>query len=378
MKRDKLKYWLALTRLKGVKKATVKMALERFGSASDIFSAYKENSIGFSIEFGEDFAGAIMDFSDFSGVLKEIDKLEEAGIRTLTITGDNYPARLLNNYDPPLILHAKGDLRLLESDAAAVAIVGTRKPSHYGLRMSESIARDLATLGVIIISGMARGCDSAAHRGTLSAGGKTIAVLGTGLDIIYPPENTKLYSEIAEKGLIVSEFPLGTPPRPQNFPIRNRIISGLSLGVLVVEAPLRSGAMMTARLALEGGRDVFAVPGEALKNKNSGTNKLIKDGAFLVAEASDVLDGLGLSGLAREAAIKSAQAAEEKNKGGGQAVLSGDGGKIAQALLDGPAHIDDIIEMTGLPAKTASSLLMELELRGLILQLPGKSFLLKE
>ncbi|MFQ5328924.1 MAG: DNA-processing protein DprA [Thermodesulfobacteriota bacterium] len=200
----------------------------------------------------------------------------------------------------PPFFYTKGDLSLLSSQS--VAVVGTRYPTHYGRRMSETLGRDLALAGVTVVSGMARGCDTAAHRGALSAKGKAVAVLGTGVNIVYPRENRRLYEEIGAKGLVVSEFSMNTPPHHANFPQRNRIISGLSLGVVVVEAPLRSGALITASCALDCGREVFALPGEVTSMKSRGTNRLIRDGATVVESFRDIVETLSLGDVVNGAA----------------------------------------------------------------------------
>ncbi len=236
-------------------------------------------------------------FDDWDWVEAELERAREAGAAIISIADDAYPPGLREIPDPPLVLYAKGDISIASQDNA-LAIVGTRRPTHYGLRMSERLAADMASLGTVIVSGMARGCDMAAHKGALMAGGATAAVLGTGVDRCYPVEAERLYEDICARGLVLSELPMGTEPFSYNFPRRNRIISGLSRGVLIVEAPRRSGAMMTTRLALEQNRDVFAVPGPATSYKSQGPNSLIKQGAFLVEEAGDILASWGLDGAA--------------------------------------------------------------------------------
>lgn len=300
-------------------------------------------------------------FDAWDWVDDEIALIEKAGARVVAFTDAGYPPLLREINDPPVMLYVKGELPDFESPA--VAVVGTRHPSHYGLKMSEVIARDLAYSGVTVVSGMARGCDTAAHKGALFAKGRTIAVLGTGVDVPYPGENAKLYAQILEAGAVVSEFPMSTPPAPYNFPKRNRIISGLSLGVVVVEAPLRSGALQTARLALDYNRDVFAVPGPVTSPKSMGTNRLIKEGAMLVETAADVLGALNITGESRAAA------------GTEPLALSGDERVVWDSIKDDPVHIDAIISATGLSAPVASALLLDMELRGLVVQTPGMCFL---
>lgn len=351
---ESLKYWLALGRLKGIERA-LSGVLNKFGSPEAVF---KENKKALEA-FSADFARSVAAFEDWKPVDKELALIEKQGVSVITFDSPQYPALLKEIFDPPCILYAKGRISF---EGPTVAIVGTRHPTHYGLRMAETIARDLGGMGATIVSGMARGCDMAAHKGALSSGGFTIAVLGTGVDTPYPRENTKLYEEIAAKGLVVSEFPLGTPPQPYNFPRRNRIISGLSEGVLVVEAPLRSGSLMTANLALEQNREVFAIPGPVTSPKSMGANKLLKEGARLVEGAEDITTALGLKFVPG----KSAQAAPELGK---------EERLVWDCLNDGPVHIDWIAEKAGIQAGKASALLLEMELKGLVEQKPGKRFL---
>ena len=247
-----------------------------------------------------------------------------------------------------------------------MAVVCTRRPSHYGLSMAGPLGRDLGLMGVTVASGMARGCDTAAHAGALSSAGLTAAVLGTGIDTAYPRENKRLYVEIAEKGLLITEFPFSTPPLPRNFPQRNRIIAGISKGVVVVEAPLRSGALMTARLALGYNRDVLSVPGQAGSGKNAGTNRLIKEGAALVESAADCMEALGIEPVLR------AQASDTDSGPSGPV---GPEERLVFEALSSPMHIDALAKKAGLSISRACSLLLEMELKGLIVQRPGKLFL---
>ena len=345
MDRDKLRYWLSLSR------KSVKKEIPESGSNATARSTP-------------------------AWIDEEIDRAEEEGVMLLTRDGAGYPPSLLNTPDPPPLLDAKGGYAgesAPDWSAPAVAVVGTRKPTHFGLAMAERLGAELAGAGITIVSGMARGCDSAAHKGALKVGGATVAVLGTGIDVVYPPENSALYYEIAEKGLLISELPFGAPPRQHHFPLRNRIISGLVLGVIVVEAPLKSGAMMTARLALEDGREVMAVPGKAGLTKNAGTNKLIKDGAALVETAEDIVEVLGLERLGIE---RTPLYEEERKKEVGRPLASGEA--VIMDLFDHfnnePMQIDDIAEKAGVPIQEVSALLLTLELKGLVEQRPGKLF----
>ncbi len=310
---------------------------------------------------------ALKNFNEWQWVDSELTRIERAGIRLITMLDPEYPLSLRSIPDPPLLLYSKGNISTLTA-GEAVAIVGTRQPTHYGLQVSESLGRDLASMGLLIVSGMARGCDMAAHKGALGAEGSTVAVLGTGLDRCYPPEARELYKEIGEKGLLLSEFPLGTGPMPYNFPQRNRIISGLSRGVIVVEAPLRSGAMMTARLALRHNRDLFAVPGPLGAEKSKGPNSLIQGGALLVETASDILKRWGLEPVP----LKNSKRAVGPDIG--TVPAHGNEALVFKSLEAGPLSIDALAAVLGLKVQDLGGLLLEMELKGLITQGPGKIF----
>ncbi len=348
-----------MSRVKGLERFSLSGVFERFGSPAEVFAESRTSLELFSAEF----ANSVKAFDSWDWVDREMRLVEEREADVIGFTDPRYPSLLRQICDPPCMLYAKGSA--YDPARPAVAIVGTRRPSHYGLRMAETIAADLAAAGVVVVSGMARGCDGAAHRGALGAGGFTVAVLGTGVDLAYPKEHEKLYGQIADKGLVLSEYPLSTPPLPHNFPRRNRIISGLAHGVLVVEAPLRSGSLMTARLALDYNREVFAVPGQAANPKSTGVNKLIKDGAALIESAADVMEALSLTYRQPE------DKAEVKNA----PKLSADERAVYKALGAELLHIDDIAGMAGFPVIKVSSLLLSMELRGLIEQKPGKCFL---
>ena len=287
-------------------------------------------------------------------------------IRRIDIESEEYPEALRNIYGPPRELFING--KILPQDRNAIAIVGTRWATHYGLEQCRKLAFDLAIRGVTIVSGMARGIDTAAHKGALKAGGRTIAVLGSGHNNIYPPENKKLYEEIANAGAVVSEFPPDTSPHRLNFPRRNRIISGLSRGVAVIEAAKRSGALITANFALEQGREVFAMPGNISSQKSSGTNALIKEGAKLVEDASDIIGELKYV----MPLIK-----ETTEIAGRNAILS-PGEKTVFGILDEtPKSMDEISNAINLPTEKASEILLKLELKRLIRALPGENFVRK-
>lgn len=300
-------------------------------------------------------------------------------IRKITIGDAEYPKNLKNIHRPPRALYVNG--ALLAGDGMAVALVGSRRPSYYGLEACEKLAYDLALKGVTIISGMARGIDSAAHRGALRARARTIAVLGSGHGHIYPPENIKLYDEIAKTGAVISEFENDTEPLPHNFPQRNRIISGLSLGVVVVEAARNSGALITADFALEQNREVFAVPGRISSQTSAGTNALIKDGAKLVQTADDILEELENFKLAPvpEERIRTAnEAITKKTKAYVYNSLTESERKIYKVLSDQPLYIDDILERSQLDAAKGSKALLGLEIKRLARQMAGKQYIREE
>lgn len=357
---DKMtRYWLALCRLKSIEKADLKALLNELGSPEAVFRQRGAHLSAFS----EVLAKSVSEFEsngaeNWKRVDEELELAQKAGVRIVAFDDEEYPHPLKEISDPPPVVYAKGEF--YDYKRPAVAIVGTRRPTHYGLRVSEVISRDLAAMGAIVVSGMARGCDMAAHRGALSAGGFTVAVLGTGVDVPYPKENKKLYEEIAAKGLILSELPMGTRPAPHNFPKRNRIIAGLCLGVLVAEAPLKSGALQTARLALDYNREAFAVPGPVTSKASEGANRLLKDGAGFVENAVDVMEGLSLSYTAPEK--------KESPRFEGEELA------VWKALGEEPVHIDSIAEMTGLNVSRASSVLLGMEIKGFISQKPGKLF----
>ena len=364
-------HWLALRLLPGLGNRMALRLLNAIGSAPGIFraSASELESLGVS----SNVVRSLVTGTVFEHAAREAEQARQLGASFLTIRDAAYPALLKEIFDPPLLLYARGDLALL--GAPAVGIVGTRRPTAYGRAMAERLATDLAVRGLVIVSGLARGIDSLAHRGALQAGGKTIAVLGTGMDVAYPAENKKLFAEIAEKGLLLSEFPLGSFPAPQNFPIRNRIIAGLSLGVVVVEAAQYSGSLITARLAMEQNREVFGVPG-SVTNKNSwGPHILIKQGAKLVQDWQDVVEELPAE--VRRALISSSDATPEPGKPSLFAESLSEREQAIYSLLqvDEPVHIDEILD--ALPQFSSSEVLaslLELEFKSLLRQLPGKNF----
>lgn len=300
-------------------------------------------------------------------------------IRKITIDDAEYPKNLRNIYDPPKALYVKGVF--LDRDEAAVALVGSRRPSIYGIETCEKLAFELAVRGVTVVSGMARGIDSAAHRGALKANGRTIAVMGSGHNDIYPTENEELYHKIAGSGAVVTEYEDDMPPLAKNFPKRNRIISGLSLGVVIVEAARNSGALITANFAAEQGRTVFALPGKVSSPTSSGANELIKDGAKLVQSVDDIMGELSLAQIKSVSADKKGETDEriaKKVKAYIYNSLTDDERRVYKILSDEPLYIDEILKAAGVAQTKMSKVLLNLELKGLIKEIPGKQFVRKE
>jgi len=290
------------------------------------------------------------------------DQMTAAGIRVVTWDEEAYPAMLRHIHNPPYVLYYRGQIDCLAG--TAIALVGSRLASYYGKNTARKLGRELAARGIVVVSGLARGIDSEAHRGALETG-QTVAVLGCGLDVVYPPENKKLYSEIADNGAVVSEFPCHIGPEPGNFPMRNRIISGLCRGVVVIEAQEKSGALITADFALEQGRDVFAVPGPINSKSSVGTNNLIKQGAKLVSSLEDIIEeyedvASTLSGELAQPVLP---------------LLSREENQILESIENDPGHFDYLLERTGLNIGQLSTLLLQLELRGIITALPGNYYI---
>jgi len=304
---------------------------------------------------------------------RELAKAQAIGCRLLTWDEPEYPSRLREIYDPPPLLYVRGNVELLNRHV--IAIVGARRPSPYGNQVAERLAADLAARGLVIASGLARGIDASAHQGALrSPQGATIGVLGCGIDVVYPKENKKIFQEVERRGAIVSEFPMGTFAAPQNFPIRNRILAGMALGVVVVEGAQYSGSLITARLAMEFGREVFGVPGNITQPTSFGPNLLIKQGAKLAASWEDVVEELPTPVRAELMPVESAS--QEERAALVQENLSGAEKPLYDLLsLDQPRHVDEIVELSGLSSSEVLAALFDLEMKGVVRQLPGKQFL---
>jgi DNA processing protein len=373
--------WIALNMTPGVGPRAAARLLERFGSAEGVYAALRAELERLRLK--PEAVESIVLRDRHEAATTELERVRELGADVLVLDDGTYPALLREIADPPITLYVKGDWAAC-FDSPCVAIVGSRRASTYGQNVATMLARDLASRGVVVVSGLARGIDAAAHRGALEAGGRTVAVLGTGVDEVYPRDHRKLADEILTKnGAIVSQFPLGTPPLPENFPYRNRIISGLSLGTVLVEAAENSGSLITARLAMEQNREVFAVPGNVTSRNSFGTNYLIKGaGAKLVQQWQDIC-----AELPPEIAARLLPPEPKKRRGKGEgasasAVVPSDLTDDERAVFgllstDEPSHIDALAEESKLSLSSLTSALLGLEMRELVRQLPGKCFVRK-
>jgi len=357
-----IRYWIALSMLSDIGPVRAKRLLSAFGTPEKIFDAGLSNLLAIE-SIGRHSATSIKKFSSWKDVENQVKLIEQKGITALSFESPAYPEMLREIEDAPLILYMKGNI--IPQDRYAISVVGSRKLTEYGASVADNFAGNLASMGFTIISGMARGVDSLSHRAALKAGGRTIAVLGSGVDVPYPPENKALMEKIIESGGVISEFTPGTLPDKENFPRRNRIISGLSLGVLVVEATSDSGALITARYAADQGREVFAVPGNITSANSEGTNKLIRNGARLVRHANDIVEELApvLKGFIRSADKVAIDITDEEKS-------------LCTVLSGEPKQIDEISRESGLPAAKVLGVLLRLEIKGAVKQITGKRFYL--
>jgi len=354
--------WLALNMVPHVGPAAFALLLERFGSVRRILKAPLK-ALESVHGIGPVTARAICSFPAEETVARERKRMAARGLRFITLRDAEYPALLREIAQPPPVLYIRGTWE--DRDRRAVAIVGSRNATPYGRGVSDRLAFDLAMRGLTIVSGLARGIDAAAHRGALRAGGRTIAVLGSGADITYPAEHETLAKAIAAQGALLSEFPLGTAPLKGNFPQRNRLISGLSLGVIVVQASVESGALITANHALEQGREVFAVPGMAKGRLSQGSHRLIKAGAKLTEGWEDVVEELRIPTDMPPEAVAPMPSLPP---------LEGEEGRVLELLGEEPVHIDAVITGAKLPAPAVAASLLSLEMKGWVKQLTGKTF----
>ena len=370
MTRLMLEPWLRLRAIDGVGDLTIVRLVRAWRSPDAVLRASRDELIQSGCS--PLLADAIRrgpDRSSSRSIEREIEAIEREHVEVRSVLDSRYPARLNMIADPPPLLYITGTLT--EQDELAVAIVGARRATAAGRAVTEELSHDLAEAGMTVVSGLARGIDAAAHRGALAAGGRTIAVLGCGIDRTYPPEHERLRRQIEERGAIVSEVAMGVPPHSHHFPRRNRIISGLSLGVIVTEAAVGSGSLITARLAAEQGREVFAVPGFVKQDTSRGTNALLKEGAALIERAQDVIDAL-LPQLEPALRVRVQPSCEKK--------VSGDPlGKEEQLVYDAlsydPSTVDDVVAATRLSVSIVMGSLLSLELRQQVTQLPGQRYL---
>lgn len=351
-------HWFALRSVPFVGNVLFRRLLERFGSPEAVFQA-SDAALAAVKGVSAAVVTSLRDHDPRPFAERETAALARAGCRIVTLLDDEYPPLLREIADPPPFLYVRGSLAGI---GTAVAVVGSRRASAYGRTVTERMAEELSRAGVAVISGLARGIDTAAHNGALKGEAKTVGVLGCGVDVVYPAENRRLFAEMAERGAVVSEFPLGTAPLAENFPRRNRIISGISHGVLVVEAAERSGSLVTARIALDQGRDVYAIPGNITNEGSRGANRLIREGAKLVDGVDDILEELPGGSVARRGVPMPAHD------------LSPAEAAVFALLSAEPLHIDRIIAKSALTVGELSAMLLRLELKGAVTQLPGKYF----
>lgn len=357
--------WIALSQVKGLGGVSFKKLAAHFVDPTRVFSASAEElqqvpGLDKSVIEG------LVNFSGWEQIETEIRRIRQAEVTIVPFTDVRYPARLRMIADPPPFLYVKGEIRA--EDDKAVAVVGSRSASDYGRKVTRDLSRGLAALGFTVVSGLARGIDGTAHETALRCGGRTIAVLGSGVDRAYPPEHAALYHRISQNGAVVSELPVGTRPMAFNFPPRNRLISGLSLGVVVVEATEKSGSLITAALAVEQGREVFAVPGEVGSSRSRGAHRLIRQGAKLVETVEDIVEE-----IAPQLLTRAGEQAKDGRRGLPQNA-SEEVKKIFHLLQDRSLQIDEVIESSGFSPAKVSEVLLDLELQGYLRQLPGKRY----
>ena len=354
-----------LTAVQGIGPTRLRALVAHFRSTEKIFQApIKELTSIDGIDYKT--ARNILSYSDFKFGEQQTQKAKTDGVEIISFWDERYPENLKRIYDPPVCIYVKGELT--KQDKFAISVVGTRLPSSYGKVAAEKISKQLAQKGLVIVSGLARGIDTISHWAALRGNGRTFAVLGSGLDKLYPAENKKLADSIVKQGALISEFSFGTGPDAPNFPRRNRIIAGLSLGTIVVEAGVKSGALLTANYALEQNREVFAVPGNINSPKSTGTNQLIKDGAKLISSVNDVLVEL-------EPQLKYFLKKENKQEIRLPADLTDIDKKVLNVLTNDPIHIDKLSKQVGKSTAETLSLLLPLEFKDLVKQLPGKLFI---
>lgn len=351
-----------LLSIEGLGQTRLARLMDSFGSAEEIFARSKSELAESGIP--QKITAQIASYSRSKEAADALKRLQRCRAHIITLLDEDYPHLLKSSPQPPAVLFVRGELR--SEEKLVVAMVGTRHPTGYGRAAAERLARELAARGVVIVSGAARGIDSLAHKGCLSAGGRTVAVLGCGIDIPYPPENEELFDRIAAQGAVITEFLPGTVPERGLFPRRNRIIAWLAHGVVAVEAGRSSGALITARWAADAGRDVFAVPGGIFSEQSRGTNLLLRDGAKLVSRVEDILEEY--AAVYRPVSIEGTQDMPDDS------ALSDDEKRIYRLLGPEPIHVDNLVDKLGIPSSHLLPTLLGMELKGVIKQLPGMRF----
>lgn len=363
--------WLALRSVRGVGNVSFRILLEHFDSPQAVFAASVARLTDAGLQPAV--ARAIVSFDQWEAVDAELKQIARAGVRLVTWADSEYPKNLTHIHDPPPFVYVRGSLE--PQDQVAVAIVGARSASTYGRDVTRQLARDLAHRRVTVVSGLARGIDAEAHRAALEAGGRTIGVLGSGLDVIYPSEHRRLAQDMIQHGAVISEFALGSQPEAGHFPYRNRVISGLSLGTVVVEAAEKSGSLITARCALEQNREVFAVPGPITARRSRGPHDLLKQGAKLIEGVDDILVEIAPAVPARAEAQDGPEAASGQPGPSVIAAALEPDEELLVKLFDGePLHVDALIARSGLGPARVLEVLLGLELKGVVSQLPGTHF----
>jgi DNA processing protein len=362
---DSREAFIALNMIEGIGPVRVRQLLEHFGEAPAILSARK-SQLEQVYGIGPEVADAIANWEKTVDLAGELKRIEQFGCKIVIQSDENYPELLKQIYDPPIVLYVKGNL--LPKDKNAIAMVGSRMTTHYGIEVARKLAYQLAYIGVTVVSGGARGIDTAAHQGALNTKGRTVAVLGTGINLVFPAENAELFERIAASGAVITQFPFNRPGDKQTFPIRNRIVAGMTLGTVVVEANLTSGALITAGMAVENGRQVFAVPGRIDSPRSKGCHDLIKKGAKLCESAEDILTEF-------EYLFPASNRPKSQDQGELPAfALTENEQKIYDLIDNESKSIDDIVRGSGLAVSTVSATLLGLEMKRIIRQLPGKMF----
>ena len=355
-----IKYWVGFSLMPGIGRVRFAQLENHFGSLEGAWQATPAELKKAGLDRNS--VQAITTWQPKISLDDEMEKLARYGVKVFTYNDEAYPSRLKEIYDYPPLLYVRGEL--LPQDEWCLAVVGTRRATVYGRQVTEEMVADLAQSKITVVSGLAKGIDTVAHQAALDAGGRSLAVFACGLDTVYPGENADLARKVMQQGALITEYPLGTRPRAENFPRRNRIMSGLSMGVLIVEADETSGAMITAQFALEQNREVFAVPGSILSPASRGTNHLIQEGAKLVRDYTDILEELNLMTIARQIEMKEMLPASDTES------------LLLKHLSPEPTHIDEVCRSSGLPVATVSSTLAMMELKGLIKQMGSMSYIL--